>query len=187
VSDRPEVIFAEDRIRTRVAELGAEIAAHYAGEPLYVVGLMKNCLVFMADLIRAIPLDLFCHALPVTQGPKGASEIVYSARLPYEGRHVLLVDDVVDTGVTLSFLLDHIRELGPRSLKTCVLIDKRRERKVEVPVEWAAFVLDEGEQRFLVGYGLDYRERYRGLPYIGGIPRPAPPAGDAQIALESAK
>jgi hypoxanthine phosphoribosyltransferase len=183
VIDRPDVLFGEDRIRARVAEIGAEIAAHYAGEPLYVVGLMKNCLVFMADLIRAIPLDLFCHALPVAQGPKGPSEIVYSAQLPYAGRHVLLVDDLIDTGVTLSFLLDHIRELGPRSLKACVLIDKRRERKVDVPVEWAAFAIDASEDRFLVGYGLDYRERFRGLPYIGAIPRPAAPLGDAQIAL----
>lgn len=187
MSDRPAVLFAEDRIRARVAELGAEIAAHYVGEPLYVVGLMKNCLVFMADLIRAIPLDLFCHALPVAQGATGANSIVYSAQLPYAGRHVLLVDDVVDTGVTLSFLLDHIRELGPRSLRACVLIDKRRERKVNVAVEWAAFALETGEDRFLVGYGLDYRERYRGLPYIGVIPRPASPAGDAQIALGSEK
>jgi hypoxanthine phosphoribosyltransferase len=187
VTGRPDVLFSEAELRARVAALGVEIAACYPGQPLCVVGLAKNCPVFMADLIRAIPLDLYCLSLHVTHGPSGPWDIMYSAQLPYQGRHVLLVDDVVDTGVTLAFLLDHIRELGPRSLRSCVLIDKRRERKVEVPVDWAAFTLAPGEDRFLVGYGLDFQERFRGLPYIGAIPRRSSPGGDAQVALGSEK
>jgi hypoxanthine phosphoribosyltransferase len=185
--ERPSVVFDERQIKARIAELGGEIAAHYAGEQLHVVGLLKNCLVFMADLIRAIPLDTVCQVLRVDHGPGGPNELVYPTRLSWTGHHVLLLDDVVDTGVTLAFLLDHVREQRPRSLRVCALIDRRRDRKVEVGVDWAAFRIDGELDRFLVGYGLDYRERYRGLPYIGSLPRPSGPPPDAQLSLGSDK
>lgn len=173
-AERPEVLFSEAQVRARIAEIGGEIARQYAGEELCVVGLMKNCLVFMADLIRSIPLPMTVHMVRATQRGQGGTEIVYSAEVPYEGRHILLLDDIVDTGITLSYLIDHIREHRPRSLKVCALIDKARDRKVDLKPDWVAFSVQEPLDRFIVGYGLDYAERYRELPYIGTLARPAP-------------
>ena len=150
----------------------------FSGTELCVVGLMKSCLVFMADLIRQVPLEMTCHFLrssSLRDAGAARTNIVYSAEIPYEDRDILLLDAVLDTGITLNFLLDNIRERRPRSLKVCVLIDKPGERKVEVRPDWTAFTLQEAatDGRFLVGYGLDHAEYYRGLPYIGTIPRPA--------------
>ena len=173
-----QVLFTEEQIARRIAELGPEIAQGYAGRELTVIGLMKGCLVFMADLIRKIPADLSVHLVRVTsqreeEAGTARTEIIYTATVPYEGRDILILDDIVDTGITLNFLLDHIRERKPRSLKVCALIDKPSERKIDVHPEWAAFTLKEPmADRFLVGYGLDFAEGYRGLPFIGTIPRP---------------
>lgn len=188
-AEKPEVLFTAEQIQKRIRQVGAEIAKEYAGRELCVVGLMKNCLVFMADLIRAIPIPLTCHMVRSTQGGKGGTEIVYSAELPYEGQHILLLDDVLDTGITLSYLVDHIREHHPKSLKVCALIDRMQDRKVDMQPDWVVFSLREPLDRFLVGYGLDYAELYRGLPYIGALPRPAPPTegGKLDISLESEK
>lgn len=187
--EKPEVLFTAEQIQKRIRQVGAEIAKEYAGRELCVVGLMKNCLVFMADLIRAIPIPLTCHMVRSTQGGKGGSEIVYSAEVPYEGQHILLLDDVLDTGITLSYLVDHIREHHPKSLKVCALIDRMQDRKVDMQPDWVVFSLREPLDRFLVGYGLDYAELYRGLPYIGALPRPAPPTegGKLDISLGSEK
>ena len=188
---KPDVLFSEEQIRARIREIGGLVGAEFAGRKLAVIGLMKSCLVFMADLIRAIPLDLSCHTLRVQSGreeSKGSSriEIVYSATIPYEGRDILLLDDIVDTGITLNFLLDHIKEKKPRSLKVCALIDKPGERKIEVHPDWSAFTLAKAPaDRFLVGYGLDYAESYRGLPYIGTVPRSVPAAEERKITLAS--
>ena len=100
------------------------------------------------------------------------TDIVYSTEIPYEGRNILLLDDIVDTGITLSFLVDQIRERRPRSLRVAALIDKPGERKIDVHPDWAAFTVAEPIERFIVGYGLDFAENYRGLPYLGTIPRP---------------
>lgn len=184
--ENPEVLFSADQIQKRVRQVGAEIGKEYAGRQLCVVGLMKNCLVFMADLIRAIPIPLTCYMVRTT---KGGGEIVYSAEVPYAGKDILLLDDVLDTGVTLSYLVDHINEHRPKSLKVCALIDRVQDRKVDLQPDWVVFSLREPLDRFLVGYGLDYAELYRGLPYIGALPRPAPPTegGRLDISLENEK
>lgn len=183
VADKPAVLFSAEQIERRVLELGREIAASYAAQEVCVVGVMKNCLVFMADLIRALPLPLTCHMVRATQGGRGGNEIVYSAEATYEGEHVLLLDDIVDTGITLSFLIDHIREHRPASLRVCALIDKAAERKVDLRPDWAAFSLREPVERFLVGYGLGYAEHYRELPYIGLLERPAPPPQGGKLNM----
>jgi hypoxanthine phosphoribosyltransferase len=176
-SPRPAVHFSEDEIARRIAAVGAEIGATFGDTEICVVGLMKSCLVFMADLIRTIPRDLSVHLLRVQSGPEAGaepprSEFLYSMPIPYEGRDILLLDDIIDTGVTLSYLLGHIREHRPRSLRVCALIDKPRERKVDVHPDWSLFRMENPPpDRFLVGYGLDFGESYRGLPYIGTIPR----------------
>jgi hypoxanthine phosphoribosyltransferase len=103
------------------------------------------------------------------------TEIVYSTSVPLEGKHVLLVDDIVDTGITLSYLLAHIHEHAPASLRVCALVDKPEARKIDLHPDWTAFPVHEPmADRFLVGYGLDWMEHFRGLPFIGTIPRPAP-------------
>jgi hypoxanthine phosphoribosyltransferase len=183
--DKPSVLYDEERVRTRIAELGVAITAAYAGREVCVVGLMKSCMVFMADLIRAIPLNMTCHfirasALPGAGPGAACTDIVYSTEIPYADRHILLLDDIIDTGITLNYLLGQIREARPAALKVCALVDKPGERKVDVHPDWTAFTLDESEGRFLVGYGLDFGEHYRGLPYIGTIPRPAPLPSGAQ-------
>lgn len=187
--DKPNVLFDEEQIARRVAEIGAEVTQVYAGREICVVGMMKSCLVFMADLIRKISLDTTCYFLRSSSlREEGAgsmrTDIVYSAEIPYEDRDILLLDDIIDTGITLSFLLDHIREHAPRSLRVCALIDKPGVRKIDVHPDWAAFTLkDPLDGRFIVGYGLDYEENYRGLPYLGTIPRPSPPANGRKVMI----
>ncbi len=172
-----EVLYPETEIARRVADLGQEIGREFAGRELCVLGLMKGSIVFMADLVRRIPLDLTMHLVRVTShheqtATRVMTEIAYSTAVPLEGRHVLVVADIVDTGITLSYLLGHIHELGPRSLRVCTLIDKPHARKIDVHPDWSAFSLHEPlAGRFLVGYGLDWMERYRALPFIGTIPR----------------
>jgi hypoxanthine phosphoribosyltransferase len=179
MKDKISVLFTEEQIAKRVTELGAQVTESLSGREICVLALMKGSLVFMSDLIRKIPLDLTMHLVRVTSSREQAAgrvqtEIVYSTAVPLEGKDVLLVDDIVDTGITLSYLLAHIHEHGPRSLKVCALIDKPEARKIDVHPDWTAFSVHEpAADRFLVGYGLDWMERFRGLPYIGTIPRPA--------------
>jgi hypoxanthine phosphoribosyltransferase len=175
------VLYAEDVIARRVAELGGEIGAAMAGDEVCVLGLMKGSLVFMADLIRRIPLDLTMHLVRVSSTRemdkrRVLTEIVYATNVPLEDRNVLLVDDIVDTGITLSYLLGHLYEHGARSVRVCALVDKPDSRKIDVHPDWSAFTLRAPDvDGYLVGYGLDWMERYRGLPYIGTIPRPGSP------------
>lgn len=180
MKERPDVLFSEERIRQRVAEVGAEVGRVFDGKELTMVGLMKSCLLFMADLVRATPLDVTCHFMRATTlreagtGPL-RTDIIYTAEVSsIEGKELLLLADVVDTGITLNFLLDHLREKRPAGLKVATIIDKPGDRKIDVHPDWSLFTLEEPTERFLVGYGLDYNEFYRGLPYIGTIPRPAP-------------
>ena len=176
----PDVVWSEEAIARRLTELGAEIGAFYGDREITVVGLMTSCLIFLADLVRKIPLELSVHMVRArSQRGEDAgtarTEILYTSTVPYEGRDILLLDDVIDTGITLNFLLDHIREKNPRSLRVCALVDKPGERKIDVHPDWAAFTLAAPMgDRFLVGYGLDHAESYRQLPYIGTIPRPFP-------------
>jgi hypoxanthine phosphoribosyltransferase len=169
-----------ERIAQRLTELGGEIGRFYGDREITVVGLMTSCLIFLADLVRKIPLELSVHMVRARShredgGTTTPTEIVYTSAIPYEGRDILLLDDIIDTGITLNFLLDHIREKRPQSLRVCALVDKPGGRKIDVHPDWAAFTLAEPMgDRFLVGYGLDHAESYRGLPYIGTIPSPFP-------------
>lgn len=188
MKDRPDVLYTEAQIHERIRSIGSEVTKVFSGKEITVVGLMKSCLLFMADLVRSVPLDMSCHFLRATslrdEGHGSVrTDIVYSAEVPYEGREILLLADIVDTGITLNFLLDHIRMKSPASLRVAAIIDKPGERKIDANPDWALFTLREPLDRFLVGYGLDYRERYRGLPYIGTIPLPAPVPEERTIAL----
>ena len=188
---RPEVLVSQQDIAKRVAEIGGEVARAFEGREVCVVGLMKSCLVFMGDLIRAVPLDMTCHFLQASslreQAGAGTlrTDIVYSTDIPYEGRDVLLLEGVVDTGITLNFLLDHIRDKGPASMRVASIIDKPGERKVDVQPDWAVFTVRQPREdgRFIVGYGLDHADHYRGLPFLGTIPRPVGPAEGRKITI----
>ena len=190
---KPEVLFTPEQIASRIRQIGAEVGRDFGDKDVCVVGLIKSCMIFMADLVRAIPLDMTCHFLRVSSlreeaGGTARTDIVYSTEIAYEDRHILLLDDIIDTGITLNFLLDHIRERRPRSLKVAALIDKPGDRKIAVQVDWAAFTIKEPlGDRFLVGYGLDHAERYRGLPYIGTIPRPERPGEGRKISIASSQ
>ena len=175
---KADVLYPEEQIARRVAELGAEITRTFEGRELCVLGLMEGSVVFMADLVRHISLDLTFHMVRVNVHREQSAgvvrtEISYATDVPLEGRDVLLVEDVVDTGITLSYLLSHVHELGAKSLKVCTLIDKPGSRKIDVHPDWAAFSPDTPlGDRFIVGYGLGWQGRYRALPYVGTIPRP---------------
>lgn len=181
---KADVLYSEEQIARRVAELGAEITRAFEGRPLCVLGLMSGSVVFMADLVRRISLDLTFHLVRVSVHRERAAgivrtEISYATDFPLEDQDVLLVEDVVDTGITLSYLLGHVHALGARSLKVCALVDKPGARKIDVNPDWSAFALAEPlADRFLVGYGLGWQGRYRALPYVGTIPHPdAAPVG----------
>ncbi len=171
---KPEVLFGEEQIKARVQTLGAQIGEQFKGEELRVIGLMKNCLVFMADLIRAIPLETTSHLVRChyEQGRIAQTDIVFEADFSFEGQNVLLLEDVIATGVTNNYLLESMRQHRPAQLRVCALIDRKDDRRVEMQPDWTAFELTDAGESFVVGYGLDYAEHYRGLPYLGTIPRP---------------
>ena len=180
MSQKADVLYSEEQIARRVAELGAEISRAFEGRELCVLGLMNGSIVFMADLVRRISLDLTFHLVRVNvhrerEAGVVRTEIAYATDFPLEGRDVLLVEDVVDTGITLSYLLGHVHELGVRSIKVCALVNKPGARKIDVHPDWSAFTVEQAlPEGFLVGYGLGWQGRYRALPYVGTIPRPAP-------------
>jgi hypoxanthine phosphoribosyltransferase len=178
MQDEVTVLHSEEQIARRVSALGAEISPELEGSDACVLGLMKGSIVFLGDLIRRLPPELSVHLVRTSShrelhAGRVLTEIAYSHGAPLEERDVLLVVDIVDTGITLSYLMGHIHEHSPRSLRVCALINKPEARKIDVHPDWSAFeVRDAPAGRFLVGYGLDWMERYRGLPFIGTIPHP---------------
>ena len=174
----PTPLFTAEDIAARVNAMGRQIESTYAGEELVVVGLLKNSLVFLADLMRAIPIPFRSYTLRIvhvseSRGGPTAVQVLYGAAVPVEGQNVLIVDDVVDTGVTLAYVRDHLATRSPKSLRIAVLIDRTATRKTQLVPEWSAFRIEaDDDERFLVGYGLDHADYYRGLPYVGVLQRP---------------
>jgi hypoxanthine phosphoribosyltransferase len=167
--DITEVLLSEQVIRRRIAEMGRQISADYLGKELVIVGVLTGAVTFLADLIRQItlPMELdFVAMSSYGQATKSSGEvrIVKDLGHPVEGKHVLVAEDIIDTGLTLRYLLETLHARQPASIATCVLLDKPSRRQVEVPVEYRGFEI---EDRFVVGYGLDFAGRYRNLPYIG--------------------
>lgn len=151
-----------------MTELARAIEADYQGKDLLLVGVLKGAVIFLADLMRHLSLPLAVDFMAVASygaatKSSGVVRILKDLDTPLNARHVLLVEDIVDTGLTLRYLLDVLKARSPASLKTCVLLDKRERRQVEVPVDYCGFVIPDV---FVVGYGLDYAENYRQLPYI---------------------
>ena len=167
-----EVIISEAAIQSRVRELGAQITRDYAGRELTLVGVLKGSIFFLSDLARAVDLPLRIELMGVSSYLEGSEttgevRITHDVTTPMGGRHLLLVEDIVDTGLTMQFLLDNLKARQPASLKVCVLLEKPARTKCKVTIDYRGFVI---ENRFVVGYGLDYAEKYRNLPYVGAMP-----------------
>ncbi|NLF00758.1 MAG: hypoxanthine phosphoribosyltransferase [Anaerolineales bacterium] len=164
-----EVLISEEQLQQRVRQLGEAISRDYAGRNPLLVGVLKGVMLFIADLARAItvPMEMDCIAISSYRrggSHEGAVRLVKDLEAPIEGRHVLFVEDVIDTGLTLSYLLRSLRARDPASLEVCVLFNKPQHRLMDIPLKYTGFDLPD---RFVVGYGLDYRERYRNLPMLG--------------------
>ena len=166
--DQLSVLIPEDRLQARIRELGAKIRADYGDEPLTVIGVLKGSFIFMADIVRAIGGDVRCEFLGVSSyhgGTRstGVVRITDDLRNPIEGQHCLIVEDIIDTGLTMDYLLKILAVRGPKSLRTCSLLDKPAHREVDIGCDYVGFSIPD---EFVVGYGLDLGERYRNLPYI---------------------
>ena len=167
--DIARILLDEQRIAAKVAELGTRIAGDYAGSDLVLVSILKGALPFLADLMRRIPLPLSLDFLEVSSygistESSGVVRILKDLAHPIEGRDVLVVEDVLDTGFTLNYVLEHLRGQHPASLRLCTLLDKPARRIIRIAVDYRGFEIPD---EFVVGYGLDYAERYRNLPFIG--------------------
>lgn len=169
LEDLAEVLIPADRILQRVSELGAEIARDYEGRDLVLAGVLKGASFFLTDLARAISLPLSIDFIAISSyGPSTKTSGVVSIRKDLDesvgGRDLLLVEDIVDTGLTLSYLLQILRARQPASLHVCTFLDRKVRRIIDLPIAYRGFEIPE---RFVVGYGLDYNQRYRNLPFIG--------------------
>ena len=170
-NSRLEVLIPAADLQARIRELGAEITKDYAGRNPLLICVLKGAMVFMADLIRTIDLPLTIDFIAVSSygsGTRSTGEvrIVKDLDHPLEGHDVIFVEDILDTGLTLSYLLDTFRARGVASVKLAALLNKPDRRKVEVQLDYKGFDIPD---EFVVGYGLDYDERYRNLPYIGVV------------------
>jgi hypoxanthine phosphoribosyltransferase len=164
-----EILITSDQIQSRIREMGAEIERDYpAGEGIHLVGVLKGGFMFMADLVRTMSARVTLDFIAVSSYAKstkssGEVRMLKDLDTGLEGRHVIIVEDIVDTGLTLLYLQDILRARAPKSLKTACLLSKPSRRKVDVHVEYTGFTI---EDRFVVGYGLDYAEQYRNLSHI---------------------
>jgi hypoxanthine phosphoribosyltransferase len=164
-------LLSTEQIAARVRELGAQITKDYEGRRLVLVSVLKGSFIFTADLCRAIDTQLRIEFLGVRSYGEGTStsgvvQITQDLSRPIEGEDVLIVEDIVDTGLTIAHLLELFHTRHPASIKVCSLLHKPARTKVEVPIDYLGFTI---EDRFVVGYGLDWAERYRNLPFIGVV------------------
>ena len=171
--EKVEVLLSEEKLQARIAELGAVIARDYQGKPLKLVGVLKGSFMFMADLARAIDLPLKVDFIGTTsyQGTKtsGVVRITSDLSRPIDGEHILLVEDIVDTGLTMQYLLENLDTRHPASVKVCALLEKPSRAKVQIPIAYKGFSIPD---EFVVGYGLDWDGRFRNLPFLGVVQRP---------------
>ena len=163
-----EVLLSSEQIQTRVRDLGAAITRDYAGKDLLLVGVLKGAIVFMVDLARAIDLPLAIDFMAVSSygastDTSGVVRILKDLDDPIEGKHVLVVEDIIDTGLTLKYITENLHARGPASLRICTLLNKRKSRKADVQVDYVGFEIPD---RFVVGYGLDHAELYRNLSHV---------------------
>ncbi len=164
-----EVLIDETTLRERVAQLGAEISGDYAGRDVLLVGVLKGAVFFMADLMRHLTVDCEVDFMAISSygaatDSSGVVRILKDLDINIEGRHVLVVEDIIDSGLTLSYLVRNLESRAPATLEVCALLTKPERREIDVHVRYVGFEIP---NRFVIGYGLDFAERYRNLPYVG--------------------
>jgi hypoxanthine phosphoribosyltransferase len=164
-----EILIGEDDLQARIRELGAELSADYAGREVLLVGVLKGAVFFMADLMRSltIPCEIDFMAISsygASTDSSGVVRILKDLDINIEGRHVLVIEDIVDSGLTLSYLVRNLESREPATLEVCALLTKPSRREIDVPVRYIGFEIP---NKFVIGYGLDFAERYRNLPYVG--------------------
>jgi len=173
VDENISVVISEEDLRRRVRELGADISRDYAGRDPVLVSVLKGSFIFLADLVRAISVPINLDFMAITRygaGKRGGVvRIEKDLDLAITGRDVLFVEDIVDTGLTLGYLVRNLQAREPAGLAVCTLLDRRVRRLANLPIRYVGF---EVPDRFLVGYGLDNREKHRHLPYLGALPEP---------------
>lgn len=188
ISDIEKVLISEDAIKARVAELAAAIARSYRDKDLVLVGVLKGALMFIVDLARAIDLPLEIDFMAVASYGKstetsGVVRIVKDLDMNIEGRDVIIVEDIVDTGLTLKYIREVLETRNPASLAICALLNKQKERKADIKLDYVGFEIPD---QFVVGYGLDFAELYRNLPFIGVL-RPGRAVGVKEAVEELAE
>ena len=167
--DIEEVLITGEQIQAKVAELGEQITSYYQGKTLLLLGTLKGAVPFIADLSRAIYLPLEIDYMAVasygnSSHTSGVVRIIKDLEGPINNKHILIIEDIIDSGLTLHYIIDLLRRRNPLSLRICTLLDKQRERLQSVDIDYRGFTIPD---KFVVGYGLDYAQRYRNLPYIG--------------------
>ena len=174
LQDIERVLLSEEQLRQRVRELAEEISKEYAGKEILMIGVLRGAVMFMADLARAITVPVMIDFMAVSSygtstSSSGIVRILKDLDEEVAGKHVLIVEDIIDSGLTLSYLVDNIKSRQPASVRICTLLNKPERRKVDLEVNYNGFVVPD---EFVVGYGLDYAEKYRNVPFIG-ILKPA--------------
>lgn len=174
INDVEKVLLSEEQLSQKIAELGEEISKDYQGKEIVAIRVLKGAILFMADLARAVKVPMALDFMAVSSYGNGTStsgtvRILKDLDNSIEGKHVLVVEDIIDSGVTLKYLLKNLKSRKPASIKLCTLLNKPERRRVEVDIDYCGFTVPD---YFLVGYGLDYAEKYRNLPFIG-ILKPA--------------
>ncbi|WP_193391926.1 hypoxanthine phosphoribosyltransferase [Defluviitalea phaphyphila] len=167
-SDIKEILFTEEELLKKVEELGKKITKDYEGEELTVIGILKGSNIFMGDLIRKIDIPVYIDFMVVSSygqstESSGVVKVLKDLEHSIEGKNVLIVEDIIDTGLTLDYLKSNLLRRKPKSLKICTLLDKPARRKIDLKIDYKGFEIPD---EFIVGYGIDYAEKYRNLPYV---------------------
>ena len=169
LKDVERILITSEEIGARVRELGQQITNDYAGQEILMIGVLRGAVIFMADLARSIkrPMDIDFMAITsygLSTNSSGVVRIIKDLDEVVEGRHILIIEDIIDSGLTLNYLVDNIKSRKPASVRICTLLSKPVRRKVNVTVDYNGFIIPD---HFVVGYGLDYAGKYRNLPFIG--------------------
>lgn len=172
-NDIQEILFSQENLATRVAELGAQITADYEGKNLTVIGILKGSNIFTSDLVRKIDLPLNMDFMAVSSygnatESTGVVRILKDLERSIDNEHILIVEDIIDSGLTLKYLQENLQMRNAASVKICTLLDKPARRKEEVVIDYCGY---EVPDEFIVGYGIDYAEKYRNLPFVGVLKR----------------
>jgi hypoxanthine phosphoribosyltransferase len=167
-NDIKEILITEEQIKARTRELGEQLTEQYRGKDLVVIGVLKGCVMFLSDLVREIKLPLTMDFMVVSSygnstKSSGVVRIIKDLEKDIEGKHVLIIEDIVDSGLTLSYLMEYLKSRNASTVRVCSLLDKPERRKAQVDIDFIGFTIPD---EFVIGYGLDYAEVYRNLPYV---------------------